>query len=191
MHRITIISGSVRLNRQTPKAVAYLSKSLLSHPNQPIVTILDIKDFNFPIMEERRGRNPNPPDRLDEFGEVLENSDAFVFASPEYNGSISGALKNTCDYFYKEYRKKPAGVLTVSGGTRGGINASHDLQKYLLALGTYPMPYKLMVANVRNAFAENGDPIEERLTNSFKKFSDELLWLTEAIVRQKDATKSK
>ncbi len=180
-YKISIISGSARLGRQTPKAVNQLSKILENNERVEKVTILDVLDYNFPVMEERRGKNPNPPARLDEFGDILDQSDALVFASPEYNGSFSGALKNTLDYFYKEYKKKPIGVMMVSGGARGGINASHDLQKYILSLGAFPMPYKLLVANVSKVFDEKGMLSDERLEKSFQKFTDELLWLTEGI----------
>ena len=180
-YKIAIVSGSARLGRQTPKAVNYLSKILEENEQVEEVKILDVLDYNFPIMEERRGRNPNPPARLDEFGDILEQVDSLVFASPEYNGSFSGALKNTLDYFYKEYAKKPIGILMVSGGARGGINASHDLQKYILSLRAFPMPYKLLVANVSKIFDENGLLTDERLQASFQKFAHELLWLTEGI----------
>lgn len=187
MFNIAIVSGSARIGRQTPKAVNHLANVLEKHEKVNQVTILDVKEYDFPIMEERRGRNPNPPARLDEFGNILNNSDALVFASPEYNGSFSGALKNTLDYFYPEYGKKPIGVMMVAAGGMGGINASHDVQKYILGLGGYPMPYKLLVGQVYKAFDENGAPIETRLADSFQKFAEELVWLTEAISRQKEA----
>jgi NAD(P)H-dependent FMN reductase len=180
-YKIAIVCGSARLGRQTPKAVNHLAKILEKNDQVEKLTVLDILDYNFPIMEERRGKNPNPPARLDEFGDILDEADALVFASPEYNGSFSGALKNTLDYFYKEYSKKPIGIMMVSGGGRGGINASHDLQKYILALGAFPMPYKLLVANVTKVFDEGGHLVDERLENSFQKFADELLWLTEGV----------
>lgn len=180
-YKIAIVSGSARLGRQTPKAVNQLVKVLEANDQIEKVTVLDVLDYNFPIMEERRGRNPNPPERLDEFGDILDEADAIVFASPEYNGGYSGALKNTTDYFYKEYSKKPIGILMVSGGARGGINASHDLQKYILGIGAFPMPYKLLVANVTKIFDETGNLTDERMGVSFQKFADELLWLTEGI----------
>jgi len=189
--KIAIVSGSVRLGRQTPKAVKYLAKVLAAKENVSDVKILDVAEYNFPIMEERRGRNPNPPARLDEFGDVLDQADAIVFASPEYNGSFSGALKNTTDYFYKEYSKKPIGVMMVSGGARGGINASHDLQKYVLGLGAFTMPYKLLVGNITKIFDENGNLSDEFVEKSFQKFADELLWLTEGVGYVKNKVLSK
>ena len=179
--KIAIVSGSARLGRQTPKAVSHLTKVLASRENVNNVDILDVLDYNFPIMEERRGRNPNQPERVDEFGDILNDADAIVFASPEYNGSFSGALKNTLDYFYKEYSKKPIGIMMVSGGARGGINASHDLQKYILGLGAFPLPYKLLVGNITKIFDDAGNLVDEQMEASFQKFTDELLWLTEGV----------
>lgn len=190
MYHIVIISGSARMGRQTPKAAKALENHLSEHKKVEKVTVVDVLDYNFPVMEERLSKHPDPPARLAECGAILSSADAIVIASPEYNGSFSGALKNTMDYFYKEYHRKPFGVTMVSGGKRGGINASHDLQKYILALGGYPMPYKLLIADVRNSLGDNGEILHEALISAFETFVKELLWLTEAVARQKRAGQS-
>ena len=76
--------------------------------------------------------------------------------------------------------------MMVSGGMRGGINASHDLQKYILGIGAFPMPYKLLIANVSKIFDESGSLTDERTEASFQKFVGELLWLTEGISYMKN-----
>ncbi|MDW3652440.1 MAG: NAD(P)H-dependent oxidoreductase [Bacteroidia bacterium] len=190
MFKIAIVSGSARLGRQTPKAVSFLAQQIKKRDEPTQVQILDVKEYNFPVMEERLGRNPNPPDRLEEFGQHLMEADALVFASPEYNGSFSGALKNTLDYFRKEYAKKPIGIMTVSAGKFSGVNASHDLQKYVLALGGFPLPRKLMIGGVGNLFDDEGNLLDEKQLGSFDKFVEELLWLTDAIVRKKEGEKT-
>lgn len=187
MYKIAIVSGSARTGRQTPKAVNHLTKVLSAREDVTEVKILDVKEYNFPVMEERLGRHPNPPERLAEFGKILADADALVFASPEYNGSFSGALKNTLDYFRSEYSKKPIGIMTVASGKFSGVNASHDLQKYVLALGGYPMPRKLMIGGIRGAFDESGALKDETQASVFVKYTDELLWLTDAISRKKAA----
>ena len=127
----------------------------------------------------------NPPAKMKEFSRTLEEADAIVLASPEYNGQLSGALKNTLDYFYPEYSKKPIGVMTVSSGQLGGINASYGLQSLALSLGGYPMPYKLLVKGVTKAFDENGALVDEQLSQSFDKFKSELIWFTAALKEAK------
>ncbi|MEM6804825.1 MAG: NAD(P)H-dependent oxidoreductase [Bacteroidota bacterium] len=189
MYKIVIISGSARMGRQTPKAVNFLAQTLTARSDVSEAEILDVKAYNFPIMEERLRNLPNPPEGLVEFGQKLEEADALVFASPEYNGSFSGALKNTLDYFRAEYSKKPIGIMTVAAGAMRGVNASHDLQKYVLALGGYPMPRKLMVGRIAKTFDENGKLLDESQLEVFQKYTDELLWLTDAIAKKKAEAK--
>lgn len=185
MYRIAIISGSARMNRQTPKAVKALTGYLEKHALVSEVIIIDVLKYDLPIMYERRGRHPNPPAQLDEIGQIIESVDALVIGSPEYNGSFSGAVKNLMDYFFPEYARTPIGVMTVSGGGRGGINASHDLQKYILALKGFPMPYKLLVPHIRKSIDDDGAIQDNTLAKSFERFADELLWLTDAIAQKK------
>jgi len=183
MYNISIISGSNRIGRFTPLVAEFLRKRFLENNNIKDSKILDLAEYNFPIMEERIGLNPSPPDKLNEFSNILKNSDAIVFVSPEYNGSFSGVLKNTLDYFKKEFKRKPIGVVTLSAGPFGGINAYHDLQKLVLALGAYPIPSKLLVSNVEETLKEENN---KRLLRSSESFIKELLFLTKAISALKE-----
>ena len=185
MYKIAIVSGSARTGRNTPKAVNYLAQVLSQREDVSEVKVLDVKEYNFPVMEERIGKIENPPARLDEFSQILKEADGLVFASPEYNGSFSGALKNTLDYFKAEYMKKPIGIMTVSAGKFSGVNASHDLQKYVLALGGYPMPRKLMVGGIFGAFDGEGQLTDASQGDMYEKYGEELLWLTDAIAGKK------
>ena len=185
--KIAIISGSVRINRQTPKAVSFLASRLLAH-DKTEVKVLDLNDFNFPVMEERLGLHPTPPSGLDEFGSTLKWADAIVLASPEYNGSYSGALKNAIDYFREGYAQKVFGVLTVSAGRLGGVNASHHLQSLILSIGGFPIPKKLMIPNINESIDEvgNAEPFVEKTTEGF---ISQLLFLTQAVKHQQAKNK--
>ena len=182
---ITIIVGSVRTGRKSPLAAKYLERELLKNEKVSSVTYLDIADYNFPIMEERNSVLEVKPNRMDEFSQKLNEADALVIVSPEYNGSMPGALKNTLDYFYAELSKKPIGLLTVSSGNLGGINVHHDLQKFVLHIRAYAVPMKYLLTNINNAFDENGDPTDEHFIKGTAGFINELTWLTEAVVNQK------
>lgn len=185
MLKVTIVSGTKRIGRLTPKVGQYLEKLFTESSKVSEVNLLDIAEYDFPVMEERRGRLDNPPPGLDAFGDALDRADAIVFVSPEYNGSYAGAFKNTIDYFRKEFSKKPIGVVTVSSGRLGGVNASHDLQKLILALGGYAMPKKLMVSKVGEVFNDNGEVTDAHFEKSAPAFAEELLWLAEAVARMK------
>lgn len=179
--KITIISGSNRIGRQSHKIAKYLETIANGKPEISEVSVLDINEYNFPVMEERHGRLENPPSRLEEFHQVLDSCDGLIIVTPEYNGGMSGALKNTLDYFRHEYTNKPMTAVTVSGGNMGGVNALHQLWYWMLHVGGIVSPTKLLVSNVAKAFNETGEVIDERLIRNADKTIDALLWLMKKI----------
>ncbi len=180
MYKITILYGAIREGRLSIRAAIALERALVAS-GKADVTLIDIKDFDLPVMEKRLKNMDTPPEGLLTISKALNDADGIIFASPEYNGSYSGAFKNTVDYFTKEWAKKPIGVCCSSSGRLGGINASHKLQALILAIGAFPMPYKLLVNNLAETLDEDGNPQDEHLTHSLEKFVDEYLWFVSAI----------
>lgn len=181
--KVAIILGSVRMGRQTHKAAYYLKKAL---NKQSVETdLIDLAEEPLPVLEERAGYHPDPPKHVLQIGERLDEADAILLISPEYHGSISGALKNALDYYWSEFQKKPIGVVTTSAGKFGGINASSHLQHIILSLGAYPMPLKLLVPGIHEAFDDTFKPQNEQIVKSTDKFLDEFLWFTDALHQKK------
>jgi NAD(P)H-dependent FMN reductase len=136
-------------------------------------------------MEERITLDPNPPVNALLISEKLKNADAIILVTPEYQGSFTGVLKNALDYFLPEFLKKVVGVATTAGGRMGGINASVQLQHVILSMGAYPLPQKLIVSEIQNAFDEEFNPKQELLAKQGEKFVDEFVWFAQAIVNAK------
>ena len=63
---------------------------------------------------------------------AVASFDGFVFVTPEYNHSTSGALKNARDYLYNEWVNKAAGF--VSYGSMGGVRAVEHLRGIMAEL---------------------------------------------------------
>lgn len=183
---ITIILGTTRNGRQSVK-VAQALVQYMKTMNNVSINLLDIADYAFPVFEERLAFHPNPPDSLIAFSNALKNADALIFVIPEYNGSLPGTFKNAFDHFYSEYRRKPIGVVCVSDGKFAGVQASLQLQTLILHVFAYPMPTKLLVPFVKNAFNDHGELIDETVKKGMTRFVTEYLWFTEAIVNQKQA----
>ncbi len=182
---ILIISGSVRTGRKSHDAAVELQRRFIIHGMMD-THILDLAAYNLPVLEEKYIQGSNDaPAGLAEIEQQLDAADAMVFLSPEYHGSYSGALKNALDYFWKEFQRKPIGVVAVGSGKFGGINASTEMQRLVLSLGAFPMPYKLLIPTVQNAFDEKGQVIEETLSKNFDKFVGEFVWFAEAIADRK------
>ncbi len=180
---VVLIVGSARIQRETHKISNYLEQTLLQHNIQ--VNIIDLKETPLPIMEERYGFVEHEGSAIHEMAEKLKNANAIVFISPEYTGTVSGVLKNAIDYFARLMNGKPIGVVTTSNGKLGGINASHQMQHIILSMNAFPMPYKLLVSDIANAFDEDLNPIREDIKTSTQKFVQEFVPFAKAINEMK------
>lgn len=185
MYKITILYGAVREGRRSIRAARAVEKALRD-TGKADVHFIDVKQYNLPVMESRLFEMEHPLDGLLQISEALSLADGIIFVSPEYNNSYSGALKNTVDYFTKEWAKKPIGVVAASNGRQGGINASNLMQLLVLAIGAFPMPYKLLVPDLPDTIDEEGNPQTEIMKKNLDKYISEYLWFVDAIKSRKD-----
>lgn len=184
MLNIAIVIGSVRTGRHSHKAAYFLEKKL-NERKDVSVKVIDLIKYEIPILEERLGRTNNPPPAVKEAAKILDQSDAIILVSPEYLGGISGVLKNFLDYYLTEISGKPIGVVTASGGKLGGINASHEMQKLILAIGSYPMPKKFLVPFVHEAFDNEFNLLNDDIAKGAEEFLNQYLWFANTITTGK------
>ena len=181
---IPVILGSTRRGRQSPKVARFITERM--RRNEKIETeILDLAEYNFPIMEERLRFRDDPPLGLREFSEKVARSDSLVIVTPEYNNGYPGVLKNALDYLLPEYQRKPIAIVTVSAGGFGGINCLAQLRLVTLGMGAFPIPVALPVSRVQDSFDEEGNPKDESYEKRAQAFIAEVLFFAEAIAVQK------
>ncbi len=181
---IPIILGSTRRDRQSVKVGRFVLARLKQRQNVQ-TELLDLLEFNFPIMEERLHRRDDPPPRLKEFGEKIGRADSVIIVTPEYNNGYPGVLKNALDYLLPEYERKPIGIVTVSAGGFGGINCLAQLRLVTLGMGAFPIPENLAVSRVHDSFNDDGTPNDPVYENRATEFLNEVLWFAEAISDRK------
>jgi NAD(P)H-dependent FMN reductase len=143
MLRIAVILGSTRPGRKTEPVARWV----FDHARQrgdAEYELVDIAEFDLPLFDE-----PVPPsqhkyskDHTKRWSEKIASFDGYVFVTPEYNHSTSGALKNAIDFLYSEWNNKAAGF--VSFGSSGGTRAVEHLR---LIMG------ELQIADVRSQVA--------------------------------------
>ena len=121
---IGIILGSTREGRVSPQVGAWV-KELGDKRGDANYTIIDIADFNLPLLGEP-GKDASGAAA---WSEAVAKQDGFVFIVQEYNHSITGALKNALDYLRVEWNNKSAGI--VSYGSVGGARAAEHLRGIL------------------------------------------------------------
>jgi NAD(P)H-dependent FMN reductase len=184
MFYIPIILGSTRRGRQSPKVARFI-ENRLKNTNQIETEILDLLEYNFPLMEERLRLRDDPPPRLREFAEKIARADSVMIVTPEYNNGYPGALKNALDYLLPEYKRKPVAIVTVSGGGFGGLYCLAQLRLVCFGLGAFPIPASFPVSRVQETFAEDGTPKDPSYEKKAEAFIAEVLWFTEAITNQR------
>src|SRR5207248_111098 len=134
-----------------------------------------------PPYDEDDDVHPRPASiaRLDA---AIANADAVVFATPEYNASIPGQLKNAIDWISRPVatnvlRNKPVLVLGASTGAFGAVWAQAELRKVLAALGARVLDVELPVPHAHTRFDEGeltNEEIRAGLANALEALAGEI-----------------
>lgn len=181
--KIAILSGTVRVGRYSHFVAEQLVNQLKERVDH--VDLVDVKAYNLPLLEYTFPNHPDPSNEMIILQKILNEADAFIMVSPEYNGGPCAALKNTMDYFKKEYAQKVMAISTVSSGVLGGMRAATTMQQMVLWYGGYPIPQMLTVPNVQNLFSPEGEVQDDTFISNVNRFLDAFVWLTAAVVEKK------
>jgi len=133
MLKIAIILGSTRPGRNG-KAVADWVLDVAKQRDDADYELVDIAEYALPHLDEivppSMGQYAQPHTLA--WAKTIASFDGFVFVTPEYNHSTSGALKNAIDFLYAEWNNKAAGF--VSYGVAGGTRAVEHLRLVMAEL---------------------------------------------------------
>ncbi len=173
--RVLAIPGSLRNDSYNAKLL-YNAAELF-----PEDVVLDLwgglKDVP-PYDEDDDG--VDAPAAVAELRDAIARADAVLIATPEYNSSIPGQLKNAFDWVSRPIatnpmRNKPVAVIGASTSAFGGVWAQAELRKVLAALGARVLEVELAVPHAHERFDERG-----RLTDG--NFVEQLTAVADAIV---------
>ncbi|MGC3020435.1 NADPH-dependent FMN reductase [Brevibacterium sp. FAM 24630] len=137
MLNIAIIPGTSRPQALNPQIVAWVNDQLAGNDDVR-AEVVDFGDFDLPLLDEvvPAGAKMYGNDHTKAWGAKLEEFDAFIFVTPEYNHSISGSLKNALDFVATEFNHKVAGIVNYGAdkGVRAAEHLRHILANYKLAV---------------------------------------------------------
>jgi len=127
MLKVAIITGSTRPGRKS-EAVARWVYDIAARRSDASFEVVDIAAFDLPLLDETLPPLVNQYEKphTKAWAAKISTFDAFVFVTPEYNHSTSGALKNAIDFLYREWNDKAAGF--VGYGSVGGTRAVEHLR---------------------------------------------------------------
>jgi chromate reductase len=178
--RVLGIPGSLRsgsYNRRLLRAAADLLP-----PEAELVTFSGLKEIP-PFDEDDEAA---PAAAVGDWRAQIGAADVLLFATPEYNSSIPGVLKNAVDWASRPIataalRNKPAAVIGASTGMFGAVWAQAELRKALASAGARVLDRELPIADAEHAFNDDGTLAEHDQTLVLAEILAELL--AEADVR--------
>ena len=183
MAKIVVIVGSVRSERNGIKVATWVTQKLKDRGHN--VSLIDPVELDLPLLDKMYKEMQDPPEKLQKLQKIISDADGYVPITPEYNHSISSALKNTLDYFLEEYFFKPSAIISYSVGAFGGILAGNHLRQILAEMGAPSIPSQLPISKVHDVFDDVGNLLDKNYELRFSKFLDEFEWYVTAMNKQR------
>ena len=164
MKNLAIISSSVRNGRLSHRVALYF-RNYIEENRLASARILDLKEYNFPLFDERLKFQKDPSREVIEFAERIRDADGILIVTPEYNGGYPASLKNVVDLLYEEWHGKPLAIATVSDGHFGGSQVITSLLFSLWKMRVRVVTAMFPVPRAMDVFDENGIPKDKDRTD--------------------------
>lgn len=152
------------------------------------VNHIELADFDLPLYNADLEAQGTPRDVV-RLKELFFEHPAWLIASPEYNGSYTGLLKNTIDWVSspikgdatwgsggKPFAGKVAGLLSASPGALGGLRSLGHLTPLLMNLKCWVAPQQFALAKAGEALDADGQLVDPKHQANVKAVVDQTLW---------------
>ena len=140
MKRVVRILGFVGSLRKGSFNKALMRAALELLPDDAVLEVFDLEGIP-PFNQDLESQ---PPQIVKDFKAKIRNADALLIATPEYNYSVPGVLKNAIDWASRPhgdnaFEGKPVAVMSASIGRLGGARAQYHLRQSFVYLNMYPV----------------------------------------------------
>src|SRR6185436_9292543 len=179
---IAVLVGSLRRESFTRKIAQTLIKLAPATLDLQMVEIGGVSFYNQDL-------EPTPPADWLAFRDKLRAADGILFATPEYNRSVPGVLKNAIDVASRPKEKnvfngKPGAVISVSPGSISGFGANHHLRQMLVFLNVPTMQQpEAYIGHVANMFDQNGNMTNDSTREFLRTFIESYAKWIETILK--------
>ena len=182
VYKLKVIIASTRPSRKGPLVADWFVKIAKDDPHFD-VEVLDLKKIDLPLMDE-----PEHPrfqkytkEHTKNWSKKIDEADAFIVVTPEYNYSFPATLKNAFDFLYKEWAEKPMGFVSY-GGISAGTRSVQEIKGVVTTLNMMPLPLAVNIPMFSQFITDDGvfkgnEVSEEAAKNLLK----ELLRWTKAL----------
>lgn len=179
MAKFLAFSGSTRkdsVNQKTAEALANCVKSAGEE-----VEVINLIDFEMPIYQGDLEAESGLPQGCLELKTKLQAADAYIIASPEYNGYMPPVLINAIDWCTRSndaslnldcFNGKPIFIAAASPGPGGGGRVAVHLKTMLSGIGAYVSPQPFTVPSAFSAFNDAGEFADDNMAQRAQRMME-------------------
>ncbi|WP_159476129.1 NADPH-dependent FMN reductase [Dyadobacter sp. 3J3] len=134
MYNLKVISSTVRPGRKGPLVAAWITEVARKNPDFN-VELIDLGELKLPMMDEANHPVMKKYEHAHskKWSATIEEADAFIFVTAEYDFNYPAPLRNALEYLFHEWGYKAAGIVSyggLSGGTRSANSLKGDLSTF-------------------------------------------------------------
>jgi NAD(P)H-dependent FMN reductase len=173
--RLAILIASTRQGRFAPTVARWFDGEARKHKDFA-VDLIDLADVALPQV---LGETPCP--EATATAARLDNAEAFVVVTPEYNHSFPAPLKNFIDWHNKEWQAKPVGFVSY-GGRSGGLRAVEQLRQIFAELHAVTVRDTVSFHDAWSNFDSDGQPTNrDAFESAARSMLHQILWWGRAL----------
>ncbi|HVP26143.1 MAG TPA: NAD(P)H-dependent oxidoreductase [Candidatus Bathyarchaeia archaeon] len=171
MDKIVTILGFAGSLRKGSYNKSLLNAALELIPENAKLEVFDLEG----ILPFNQDFESQPPQIVKEFKRKIRAADAILIATPEYNYSVPGVLKNAIDWASRPYgdnafEDKPVAIMSASGGMLGGARAQYHLRQTFVSLNMHPLNRpEVIVTFASEKIDDKGKVVDEKTREKISK----------------------
>src|SRR5215212_3051866 len=153
------VAGSMREQSYSTRALKIVLEEVKKYDSESYV--LELRKINLPLydpsgntLDESSSSINSNTNGLERITTALKWADAFVLASPDYHGSMSGGMKNFLDYFWEDFAGKTFGYIVASH--EKGLTVADQMRTAVRQCYGWSMPYDISI-NGEKDFGSSGN----------------------------------
>jgi len=188
--RLHTIIASTRPTRVGPAPAHWFHEFAMKHGKFD-AHLVDLAEFNLPVLDEPEhpARRHYQHEHTKRWSASVNEADAFVFVTPEYNYGPPPSLLNALDYLFWEWQYKAVGLVGY-GGISGGGRSTHAIKPTIVTLKMMPIPETVWLPNVFGQIKDGVFTATEFNEQGASALLNELVKWTEALKSLRDQNRA-
>jgi NAD(P)H-dependent FMN reductase len=174
------VAGSMRQQSYSTRALKIVLEEAKKYYSESYM--LELRKINLPLYDPSEITSDEPTSNnsnisnsnsvLERITTALRWADAFVLASPDYHGSMSGGMKNFLDYFWEDFAGKTFGYVVASH--EKGLTVADQMRTAVRQCYGWSMPYNVSI-NGEKDFDSKGNLVNSALAKRINMLARDLV----------------